>query len=91
MARSSRYSTRSSTAWPRTVVPDDLVVLVLAVYVGVEQLAAGFRADPVESPSWEPSTRPRPQPLYLRVGLRRRPWSTAEPQLHPRRVAEHPR
>lgn len=45
--------------------PDDLVDLVLAAYVGDEQLAAVLGGEPVELPTRDPSTRPRPQPLYL--------------------------
>ncbi|MET8349011.1 AAA family ATPase [Micromonospora sp. NPDC005206] len=46
-------------------VADDVVDLVLAAYVGDDQLAAVLAGEPVDLPERDPSTRPRPQPLYL--------------------------
>ncbi|MEV4655566.1 AAA family ATPase [Micromonospora sp. NPDC049301] len=46
-------------------VADDVVDLVLGAYVGDEQLAAVLGGQPVDLPERAPSTRRRPQPLYL--------------------------
>ncbi|MEU5786787.1 AAA family ATPase [Micromonospora purpureochromogenes] len=46
-------------------VADDVVDLVLAAYAGDDQLAAVLGGEPVDLPERDPSTRPRPQPLYL--------------------------
>ncbi|PWR12671.1 hypothetical protein DKT69_23230 [Micromonospora sicca] len=46
-------------------IADDVVDLVLGAYVGDAALDAVLSGEPVDLPERDPSTRPRPQPLYL--------------------------
>ncbi|MER7273454.1 AAA family ATPase [Dactylosporangium sp. NPDC000244] len=46
-------------------VPDDVIDLVLAAYVGDEALDGVLDGRPVELPARDPTVRARPQPLYL--------------------------
>ncbi|WP_446218655.1 AAA family ATPase [Micromonospora sp. IBHARD004] len=46
-------------------IADEVVDLVLGAYVGDAALDAVLGGEPVDLPERDPSTRPRPQPLYL--------------------------
>ncbi|MER7457499.1 AAA family ATPase [Micromonospora sp. NPDC126480] len=46
-------------------VPDEVIDLVLAAYVGDAALSGVLAGEPVDLPERDPTQRPRPQPLYL--------------------------
>jgi predicted ATPase len=46
-------------------LPDEVVDLILAAYAGDDQLDSVLAGRPVELPTRDSATRPRPQPLYL--------------------------
>ncbi|WP_158610018.1 AAA family ATPase [Micromonospora musae] len=46
-------------------VPNEVMDLVLGAYAGDAALDAVLSGEPVDLPERDPSTRPRPQPLYL--------------------------